>query len=249
MNMIWNDWSVHVLLSKAAGQILPVLWKCFGHVWPSCIQFQSSRMYDTYIDIVDIISVYMIRNTKIDYTRVCNISTRGTSCPSPRWEDGLLTEHRFILQKASWEFLLDPVGMNFGSSDVLSFYAWLFQCTNFLVLVEVDEGIRGEIIACVRFIILTVNRMVIWPRNCISLSFLLFILVHSIQKDTGQSSTFLAAGACDEIQTHPIKSERVEGGERMVNMGDLLDPVLRVDGFQSVYQSVYIMKLHVSTLL
>lgn len=58
-------------------------------------------------------------------------------------------------------------------------------------------------------------------------SFLLFILVHSIQKDTGQSSTFLAAGACDEIQTHPIKSERVEGGERMINLGDLLDPCFK----------------------
>ena len=148
MNMIWNDWSVHVLLIKAAGQILPVFWKCFGHVWPSCIQFQSSQMYDVYIyreiiDILDIIYVYMIRNIKIDYTRVCNISTRGTSCPSPRWEDGLLTEHRLILQKASWEFLLDPAGMKFGTNDVLSFDAWLVQCTNFLVLVEVDEGIRG----------------------------------------------------------------------------------------------------------
>lgn len=154
---------------------------------------------------------------KIDCTRVCNNSTRGTSCPSPRWEDGLLTEHRLILQKASWEFLLDPVGMNFGTSDVLSFDAWLFQCTNFFVLVEISSLASGSLYSL----------YIEWWFGPGIVSFLLFILVHSIQKDTGQPSTFLAAGACDEIQTHPIKSERVEGGERMINLGDLLDPCFK----------------------
>ena len=59
------------------------------------------------------------------------------------------------------------------------------------------------------------------------LSFLFCILVHSIQRHWAVILFALAAGACDEIQTHPIESERVEGGERMVNMGDLLDPCFK----------------------
>ena len=58
------------------------------------------------------------------------------------------------------------------------------------------------------------------------LSFLFCILVHSIQRHWAVILFALAAGARDEIETHPIESERVEGGERMVNR-DLLDPCFK----------------------